>query len=531
MGPSIGQRKLSTGHDEVTAMDGASENRSDTDPATHVSKPNGEAKVPIAALAEKGSLENSNEETPAGFSAIGVGDANQVDAATVGKQGATAEESELKTQPSDSKNEKAVPSGAAAPKEEDIGTLLKGSAFEPEKHADPAIQTSEEPPPKSNNSSALKKTKSLNPQSTSGDQDFSSSPGKGLPKVLGIPPSPASKTNSGNAGLSPTKSSPNQTTKRATGSPKSHVNPDDPKPSTKESPWKLASSRPSQQSRDGNKPSSKDNKPFSNRKAVQPSTTSKPPSTLSNPKKPPAPKASASPKSSGPVSPSSTKFRAKSPTRPIRLPAGATAPTAASAAKLGSGSEPRSTNRSGLSETSKPSILGKESAPKGSSKTAPKAGPTARERLPRSSLPAASNVSSKPKPRASLAGPRPAGDDFLARMMRPTQSSASKTHEKIEQKTSPKRKVSGRPKRISDESAKQRDEVSIGSSGPAAPGTEAPSAANADEAGLDTKQEIHDEAPTEPTVTDPAAAPEKAAEEALKTNTEVAEQPPKIPKE
>lgn len=36
-------------------------------------------------------------------------------------------------------------------------------------------------------------------------------------------------------------------------------------------------------------------------------------------------------------------------------------------------------------------------------------------------------------------------------MMRPTQSSASKTHEKIEQKTPPKKRISSRPKRISDE--------------------------------------------------------------------------------
>ncbi|KAL9046865.1 MAG: hypothetical protein Q9214_000414 [Letrouitia sp. 1 TL-2023] len=532
MGPSIGQRKLSTSHDEVTAMDGASENKPETDPATHMPKANGEAKAPIAALAEKGSLENSNEGTPAGPNAMNVGDANLADAANVGKSGATAEESELNTQPSGSKHEKAVLSGAAAPKEEDIGTLLKGSAFEPEEHKDPVVQTSEEPPPTSNNSSPSRKTKSLKSQSTSGDQDFSSSPGKVPPKAVGAPLSHPSKTSSENVGLSSTKSSLKQTTKGAVGTPKSHDDPDDSKPSTKESPSKPASLKLSQESKDDNQPSSKDNKPFLSRIAVQPSIASKPPSTLSSQKKPLAPKASASPKSSGPVSPSSTKSRAKSPTRPIRLPAGATAPTAASAAKLGIGSQPRSANRTGLSEISKPSIFGKESAPKGSSKTAPKAGPAVRERWPRSSLPAASNVSSKPKPRASLAGPRPAGDDFLARMMRPTQSSASKTHEKIEQKTPPKRKVSERSKTTSDESTKQKDEkFSVGSPGLAAPGAETPSAANADEAGLDKNQEVHKEASTEPTLTNPAAAPERAVEEALETDIEAAEQPPKIPEE
>ncbi|KAL9611482.1 MAG: hypothetical protein Q9167_003880 [Letrouitia subvulpina] len=532
MGPSIGQRKLSTGNDEVTAMDLASENKPDTDPATHMPKANGEVKIPIAASAEKGSLEHSSGEAPTGPNAMGIGDANLTDAANVSEPGATADESRLKPQLLDSRHENTVLGGTAAPKEEDIGTLLKGSAFEPEKHENPVVQTSEEPPPTSNNSSPSKKTKTLKPQSVSGDQNLPSPSSKVTPNSLGAPLSRPSKTSSENAGLSSTKSSPNQTTKRAVGSPKNHADPDNSKTSTKDSPSKPASPRLSRQPEDHNKPPSKDNKPSSNRKIVQPSAASKPSSILPNPKKPPAPKAAASPKSSGPVSPSSTKSRVKSPTRPIRLPTGATAPTAASAAKLGSGSQPRSANRTGLSETSKPSILGRESASKASSKAASKAGTAVREKLPRSSLPAASNVSSKPKPRTSLAGPRPVGDDFLARMMRPTQSSASKTHEKIEQKTPPKRKVSGRPKRISDESTKQTDEkVSIGSPGLVAPGAEAPSAAKLDEADLDKSQEVHKEASTEPTLVNPAAAPEKAVEEALETNAEAAEQPPEIQRE
>lgn len=39
--------------------------------------------------------------------------------------------------------------------------------------------------------------------------------------------------------------------------------------------------------------------------------------------------------------------------------------------------------------------------------------------------------------------------------MRPTQASASKTHDKVEQKTPPKQRVSSRPKRVGDEDSKQ----------------------------------------------------------------------------
>lgn len=68
----------------------------------------------------------------------------------------------------------------------------------------------------------------------------------------------------------------------------------------------------------------------------------------------------------------------------------------------------------------------------------------------RPSLPGPSNASEKSKSRTSTGAPKAADEGFLARMMRPTASSASKTHEKVEVKTPPKKQhLPLRPKRKS----------------------------------------------------------------------------------
>ena len=73
----------------------------------------------------------------------------------------------------------------------------------------------------------------------------------------------------------------------------------------------------------------------------------------------------------------------------------------------------------------------------------------------------------RPKPRTSMASTNATNGGFLERMMRPTQSSAQKTHEKVETK-SPPRKVSQplRPKRTSDgntskENSAEKEEAKI----------------------------------------------------------------------
>jgi hypothetical protein len=58
----------------------------------------------------------------------------------------------------------------------------------------------------------------------------------------------------------------------------------------------------------------------------------------------------------------------------------------------------------------------------------------------------------------SMAGAPAAPGGFLERMMRPTQSSAQKTHEKVEPKTPPKKSHPVRPKRTSEGSDKSKSE-------------------------------------------------------------------------
>ncbi|MCJ1467416.1 hypothetical protein MMC07_006040 [Pseudocyphellaria aurata] len=144
-------------------------------------------------------------------------------------------------------------------------------------------------------------------------------------------------------------------------------------------------------------------------------------------------------KKPGPISPI-TKARPKSPTRSVRLPAAATAPTASSAAKVGDVPPSRSPSRSSVNNARKPAVLGRDRAAPSSN---------ARRSTPRTSLPAASNESQKPKARVSTSSAKAPEGSFLARMMRPTQSSASKTHEKVEHAVTkahparPKRKSGG----------------------------------------------------------------------------------------
>ena len=135
-----------------------------------------------------------------------------------------------------------------------------------------------------------------------------------------------------------------------------------------------------------------------------------------------------------------TKPRPKSPTRPVRLPGSATAPTAASAAKL-------------------------ETAPAATAKPRDRvpSNPTSlRSKPARTSLPAGSKFSEKakekPKSRLSTASSKAPEGSFLDRMMRPTQSSSQKTHEKLEAKTPPKKANGIKPKRKSDGSEKAKSE-------------------------------------------------------------------------
>lgn len=170
-------------------------------------------------------------------------------------------------------------------------------------------------------------------------------------------------------------------------------------------------------------------------RASRPPVAPKAPAAASKP----APRLGKKPGSSSP--PSFTKPRPKSPTRPVRLPGSATAPTAASAARV---------------EVA-PAATAK---PKDRTLSNP---PSLRQHSPRTSLPAGSKprekAKDKPKSRLSTVSSKASEGSFLNRMMRPTQSSSQKTHEKVEPKTPPKKTNEVRPKRKSDGAEKAKRET------------------------------------------------------------------------
>ncbi|KAJ5389834.1 uncharacterized protein N7496_000902 [Penicillium cataractarum] len=130
------------------------------------------------------------------------------------------------------------------------------------------------------------------------------------------------------------------------------------------------------------------------------------------------------------------KPRSKSPTRPVRLPSSMTAQTQSSNAKHGStGPATGRTEKPAATLTRKPSTLKSAAAPAGAVRRQPS----------RPSLPAQSGPE-RPSSRVSDIGARPVNEGFLARMMRPTASSASKTHEKTETKAPVKPTVSKAPR-------------------------------------------------------------------------------------
>jgi hypothetical protein len=111
--------------------------------------------------------------------------------------------------------------------------------------------------------------------------------------------------------------------------------------------------------------------------------------------------------------------------RPTRVPASAAAPTTASAAKSGTTT----------TLARKPTITKREHPPaKPPTSTVPAA-----KKASRTSLPPQTNGTDRTKPRTSV-GRKAPDEGFLARMMRPTASSAQKAHEKVAPSSPPQSK-------------------------------------------------------------------------------------------
>ena len=389
------------------------------------------------------------------------------------KPNSTAEDNVAAMLPSDPKEAAAVSGGAALGGEAaPLGSILKGSPFEQDAKKGVA------PSPRETGAAA-EPTQSLEQQAKSPSTPMTNGkPNEAPAQKAGQPNSKIASrpsTVGNNPAAQPASSTkerfenkPQTSTFPAPITPKNAATPSE-QPLPKQTPPKPALSQ-----------ETKDDAPKDARKTVverpsRPSVAPRAPTAASKPVPKPG-------KKPGPTSPPSfTKPRPRSPTRPVRLPGSATAPTAASAARLDAIPPPTAKSR--------------DRVPPSSTSLRPKPA--------RTSLPAGSKPAEKaPKSRLSTASSKAPEGSFLDRMMRPTQSSSQKTHEKVEAKTPPKKTSGVRPKRKSDASEKARSENAEGKGEPteSAPSTpvQAPNdsseAPNANEA----KKSIDEAAPASP---------------------------------
>jgi hypothetical protein len=164
------------------------------------------------------------------------------------------------------------------------------------------------------------------------------------------------------------------------------------------------------------------------------------------------------------ISPTSppVKSKPKSPTRPVRLPVHATAPTASSVAKTHAAPTSRSPSRASNvpnALTRNLSTIRKDRTTAPITRTPSTTTSSIQKKSSRASLPSQNTASQdRPRSRISNATARVPDEGFLARMMRPTASSASKVYEKVEVKSPSRRSgtVKGRRKSERKDIEKER---------------------------------------------------------------------------
>ena len=329
-------------------------------------------------------------------------------------------------------------------KSANLGNVLKGSPFEPlpvvggregaeapEKRArEPVTKfTKADSKPAGNQVNKLKSTQVGSKSAASHPAAITTKPSApGVSKVTGGP-QVGKSTKSPKAPRTPTtpkdstasKTEPSKTTAAKVSTPKATQSTTDSKGLSKE-PSKEPARKPSRVSLATQNISESRSKPSpSSNTSTQPMSKKSTPLAPKSQSQSPATTAQVK-KSAQPSSSPFHKPPPKSPTKPVRLPASATAPTTSSAAKTGPGpiTYQSTTTRTNRALSSKPS---------------------------RPSLGPAPISHDRPVSRTSSRAP---DEGFLARMMRSTTSSASKTHEKLEIKTTPPRKLASRPKRKSE---------------------------------------------------------------------------------
>ncbi|KAL8701057.1 MAG: hypothetical protein Q9201_005122 [Fulgogasparrea decipioides] len=425
---------------------------------------NGDAAPPVMTGDVHGPDDKPPEpalDTSADSSTLEQGKAMATDAVNPDKPRTAEEDNVPSMQPSDPKDENAVSGGAAlAPKGESLGALLKGSDFQPEENGSSKASSPKKSPKKSAApsipSTQSKKTK-VSRKSTPGQPKAGETP-----KINGSPRSKEEPTPKSTMGLPQALPGAKRTgtsvptAESSAEAPKTPTSPNTTKTPVRQPLQKTTSPGQSLQSKDGASSADNNREKTNVQRPTRPSIGTKSAQPIG--RETTKPTSSAPPKKPSTGSPTTTKPKPKSPTRPVRLPGAATASTAASAAKAGSTAPPRPESRTGISNPTRLSTSNKPIGTQGRPKSVQPNASNLRLKAPRSSLPASTtDQKPRPKPRTSTASTKAVGGDFLARMMRPTQSSASKTHEKVEQKTPPKKRLSARPKKVSDENDKEAE--------------------------------------------------------------------------
>lgn len=428
MGPSNGVKKPSEDHERKAGGKGSTEPKAVTDP-----KVNGNRVHELSVTETKAKNKADEEKAGEGEAKVDVSAPENSEAPAAGAD-TTLEKPEAETEFGTDRTENLdtkekgseLKTPETAEQSKDLGEILKGAPFENEAGEKPNTLKGQEDSPHAGSTAAPKKLGVSHPEQSNNR----SKPGKpiSLPKSTSRP------------SVINTKKAPSQVPKAATTTASKEASNGPPK--TPVSPTIAGRRPPSKTVAPGKSftkpavPSGEPKKDLTKRvnrisvganvpgpaKADKNATTSD-----ENAKKPSI------------SSPPKIKTRPKSPTRPVRLPAAAMATTASAAAKLGDALPIRSPSRSSVANTSKAtSVIGRT--------------PSTNTRKPssRPSLPAQPASNQKPRPRTSLASMKAPEGSFLARMMRPTQSSASKTHEKVEvapaarsQPVKPKRKSDG----------------------------------------------------------------------------------------
>ncbi|KAM0802635.1 hypothetical protein BDR22DRAFT_961508 [Usnea florida] len=412
------------------AVNGDGTEEHTTNGAVEESKTNGINSTPqkshkMEESTPKQSMPNISPQKPNNTPHKNLGIANGITStANPDKPSSAAEDDTAVMLPSDPKDATVVSGGAALEGDSSpLGSILKGSPFEQDEKTAAAEPIQSSGQQAKSPSTPLTNGKSKEAQARKPGQQSKT---ENAPRLSNVGKKPSAPPVSSTAEKS--KSKPQTSPLPAPMTPKDTATPTKKPLSTKMSPKLPASKQPKKEILE-------DTRKMSAERPSRPSAPPKAPVPVSKLAQKPG-------KKPGPTSPQSfTKPRPKSPTRPIRLPGSATAPTAASAAKVDA-APPATRGKSGDRVPSNPM--------------------SSRHKPIRASLPGGSKpvekTKEKPNSRLSTASSKAPEGSFLDRMMRPTQSSSQKTHEKVEAK-SPPRKTSGvRPKRKSDVSEKARSE-------------------------------------------------------------------------